>query len=118
MQAGDNLLLFPERGDHDEQGERGYAEEGIGTLYTGFAMIAPALYQRTKKCAVFVPTYASKKLKTLTFGQGIAFNANAPVNEEKLRIVDALQKSIETMVEDERVAYQTQQAKAHQRDAR
>ncbi len=102
MQAGDNLLIFPERGDNAKEGERGYAEDGIGDLYTGFAMLAPALYKRTGKAAVFVPTYASKKLKTLTFGEGVCYNPAAPANEEKLRIVNTLQKSIEAMVALER----------------
>ena len=101
MQAGDNLLIFPERGENAKVGERGYAEAGIGDLYTGFAMIAPALYQKTHKAAVFVPTYASKKLKTLTFGASVVYNPKAPMNEEKLRIVDALQASIEAIVADE-----------------
>lgn len=112
MQAGDNLLLFPERGDRDEPGERGYAEEGIGELYTGFAMIAPALYKKTRKAAVFVPVYASKKLKTLTFGEGIAYNPETPMNEENKRIVGELHRRIEAMVEDEREAWQKLQAKA------
>jgi 1-acyl-sn-glycerol-3-phosphate acyltransferase len=104
MQAGDNLLIFPERGDNAKPGERGYAEEGIGDLYTGFAILAPALYKKARKLAVFIPTYASKKLKTLTFGKGIRYNPAAPVNAEKLRIVDELQTSIEAMVQDEQEA--------------
>jgi len=101
MQAGDNLLIFPERGDKKQEGERGYADSGIGELYTGFAMIAPAFYQRTGKAAVFIPTYASKRRKTLTFGKGIVFNPDAPVNEEKLRIVEELTQSIAAMVAQE-----------------
>ena len=104
MQAGDNLLLFPERGENAAAGERGYAEEGIGDLYTGFAMLAPALYHKTRKAAVFVPVYASKKLKTLTFGAGVTYNPNAPVNDEKLRIVNVLEKRIHAMIDDERAA--------------
>ena len=111
MQAGDNLLLFPERGDREGDGEKGYAEEGIGDLYTGFAMIAPALYQRTGKAAVFVPVYASKRLKTLRFGEGIRYQPSAPVNEEKLRIVRQLQTSIQTMVEYEQAALVSLQIK-------
>jgi len=112
MQAGDNLLLFPERGDNLGPGDKGYAEEGIGELYTGFAMIAPALYKKAHKAAVFVPVYASKKLKTLTFGKGIAFNPSAPVNDENKRIVTALHTRIGAMVEDEQKAWQKLQAKA------
>jgi 1-acyl-sn-glycerol-3-phosphate acyltransferase len=111
MQAGDNLLIFPERGDNAKPGERGYAEGGIGDLYTGFAMLAPALYKRNRKIAVFVPTYASKKLKTLTFGKGVVFNPAASVNEEKLRIVNELQQTIEAMVADEQEALQKMIAK-------
>ena len=48
-----------------------------------------------------MPTYASKKLKTLTFGASVVYNPKAPMNEEKLRIVDALQASIEAIVADE-----------------
>ncbi|MBN1777123.1 MAG: hypothetical protein JW811_03290 [Clostridiales bacterium] len=112
MQAGDNLLIFPERGDRYEPGERGYAEEGIGDLYTGFAMLAPAVYRRTGKAAVFIPVYASKKLKTLTFGEGIRYDPSAPASEEKLRIVAGLTHSIEAMAIDERETAETPQQKA------
>ncbi|MFH1879664.1 MAG: hypothetical protein ABIK64_02585, partial [Bacillota bacterium] len=111
MQAGDNLLIFPERGDTAKPGERGYVDEGIGDLHTGFALIAPALYAKAKKIAVFVPTYASKKLKTLTFGEGIVYNPDAPANDEKMRIVDTLQKRIEAMAENERETLRKLQAK-------
>jgi len=111
MQAGDNLLIFPERGDNKQPGERGYADEGIGELYTGFAMIAPAFYKKTGKAAVFVPTYASKRLKTLTFGKGIVYNPEAPTNDEKLRIVNALMESIEAMVSNEWETLRGQQEK-------
>jgi len=118
MQAGDNLLIFPERGDRDEPGERGYADEGIGDLYTGFAMLAPAVYKRIGKAVVFVPTYASKKQKTLSFGEGIRYDPAAPVNEEKLRIVNALQTSIEAMVRDEQEALFKAAGEVPERDKR
>ena len=110
MQAGDNLLLFPERGDNLGPGDKGYAEEGIGEMYTGFAMIAPALYKKAHKAAVFVPVYASKKLKTLTFGEAIAYDPTAPMNDENRRIVAALHNRIEAMVADEQAALQKLQA--------
>jgi len=109
MQAGDNLLIFPERGDKENEGERGYAEDGIGDLYTGFAMLAPALYRKAKKAAVFIPTYASKKLKTLSFGPAVTYDPTAPVNVEKLRIVDALQTGIEALAAREQDALQNTQ---------
>lgn len=102
MQAGDNILLFPENGENRGEGEKGYAQEGVGDLYTGFAMLAPMYYSRTGKSAVFVPIYASKKLRTLTLGKGITFRPEIPVNEEKLRIVETLRSSMEEMYALER----------------
>ncbi len=101
MQAGDNILVFPERGDAEAPGEKGYAPEGVGDLYTGFAMIAPAFYQRTHKKAVFLPIYASKHLRTLTFGKGIEYRPDAPATEEKLRIVSELQNSMKALYAQE-----------------
>ena len=102
MQAGDNILVFPERGESDTPGQKGYATEGVGDLYTGFAMIAPAFYAKTHKRAVFLPLYASKHLRTITFGHGICYNPDAPATEEKLRIVHELQSSMESMYAVER----------------
>ncbi len=117
MQAGDNLLIFPERGDNAKPGERGYVDEGIGDLHTGFALIGPALYFKAKKIAVFIPTYASKRLKTLTFGEGIVYNPDAPASDEKRRIVDTLRKRIEAMAENEREMLRKLQAKTSGEDS-
>ena len=102
MQAGDNILMFPERGEAEVPGQKGYVSEGVGDLYTGFAMVAPAYYAKTHKRAVFLPIYASKHLRTLTFGQGIVYDPDAPATEEKLRIVAALRASMEAMYGTER----------------
>ncbi len=97
MQAGDNILLFPEHDKPDAPGQRGYQLAGVGELYTGFAMIGPALYAKTRKRAVFVPVYASRQLRTLTLGQGVPYNPDAPASEEKFRIVSALLARMEAM---------------------
>ncbi len=101
MQAGDNILVFPERGEAEAPGQKGYVTEGVGDLYTGFAMIAPAFYQRTHKRAVFVPIYASKHLRTLTFGQCVEYNPDAPATQEKLRIVNELTQRMAALYADE-----------------
>ena len=97
MQAGDNILVFPERGDAVEPGQKGYVTEGVGDLYTGFAMLGPAYYAKTHKRAVFLPIYASRHLRTLTIGKGIRYDPEAPATQEKLRIVHELQTSMEAM---------------------
>lgn len=97
MQAGDNILLFPEHDQPDAPGQRGYVLEGVGDLYTGFVMIGPALHAKTRKRAVFVPVYASRQLRTLTIGQGVRYDPDAPANDEKLRIVRALVGRMQAM---------------------
>lgn len=97
MQAGDNILLFPENGETHEVGAIGYAQEGVGDLYTGFAMLAPVYYRKTRKNAVFIPIYGSKRLRTLTIGEGIVYNPHAPATDEKLRIVQGLHQSMQDM---------------------
>lgn len=102
MQAGDNILLFPENAEkHHVVGQKGYATEGTGELYTGFAMLGPAYYAKTHRRAVFIPIYASKKCRTLTIGKGIVYRPEAPATEEKLRIVDALLASMDEMYQKE-----------------
>ena len=101
MQAGDNILVFPERGDAEEPGQKGYVSEGVGDLYTGFAMIGPSYYAKTHKRAVFLPLYASKQLRTITIGPGIQYHPDAPATEEKLRVVHALQASMDAMYQQE-----------------
>lgn len=101
MQAGDNILVFPENAENHAPGEGGYAREGVGQLYTGFAMIAPMYYAKTHKRAVFVPIYASRRHRTLTIGRGVVYDPDNNATEEKLRIVDALLGSMQSMYEQE-----------------
>lgn len=102
MQAGDNILLFPENDTGHAVGERGYALEGVGKLFTGFAMIAPLYYAKTKKKAIFIPVYASKKTRTVRIGQGIEYQPDNGANDEKMRIVDGLLSQMQAMYEEEK----------------
>ena len=103
MQAGDNILVFPENAENHAPGEGGYAREGVGQPYTGFAMIAPMYYAKAHKRAVFVAIYASRKHRTLTIGQGVVYDPDNNATAEKLRIVDALLDSMQAMYEQETV---------------
>ena len=101
MDAGDNILLFPENGEDQDDSGRGYLAEGVGKLYTGFAMLAPTYYRKTKKAAVFIPVYASKRLRTLTIGKGIPYNPSASLADESVRIVGELQQAMQDMFQKE-----------------
>ena len=105
MQAGDNLLIFPENPDGVEQG-KGYERAGIGEMFRGFAMLAPIYYNKTGKCCRFLPMFAHKGLRTLSFGTPVAYNPDTPPNEERDRIVDALLAQMQSLADREEALYQ------------
>ncbi len=90
MEAGDNLLIFPENPNDESLDKAGYLREGVGEFFSGFAMIAQLYYKKTGKCAQFVPIFASRKHRTLTFGEPTFYNPEAPPREEQQRISDYL----------------------------
>ncbi len=84
MQAGDNILLFPENAD--TAADHRYAREGVSEFFTGFTMIGQLYYNKTGKSPLFVPLYADKHKRTITFGTPTRYDPDAPVNEEKERL--------------------------------
>lgn len=95
--ADDNILLFPENPHVESDGR--YKHEGVSEFHTGFFHIAKAYYKRTGKSVSFYPVFADKKTKTMYFGKGIKYNANANAAEEKERIVGYLYLSTKEMSE-------------------
>ncbi len=90
MQAGDNILLFPENPHAANQEKEGYLRDGIGEFSTGFVMIAQVYYDLTGKRAQFIPIYADKERRTLTFGHATRYDPEPPPVPEKERIVEHL----------------------------
>lgn len=89
MEAGDNLLIFPE--NPNPQGEQqGYLQDGIGEFFSGFVTVAQLYERRTGKCAQFYPLYADKKKRLLTFGQPVRYNPDNAPADEQIRISDHL----------------------------
>lgn len=88
MQAGDNILIFPENAA--TSADHKYAREGVGEFFTGFTMIGQLYYNKTGKCPLFVPLYADKHKRTITFGAPTRYNPDVPANEEKERLCDYL----------------------------
>ena len=81
LQAGDNLLIFPEIPDGK------YPKEGIAPLSPGFVMLAAAYWRKTRKRLRILPAYANRIQRTITFGEEILFNPDAVFAEEEDRIV-------------------------------
>ncbi len=108
MEAGDNLLIFPENPDGVEQG-KGYERQGVGEMFRGFAMLAPIYYNKTGKRCRFLPMFAHKNARTMSFGTAIAYDPDTPPNEERDRIVDAVVRQMQEMAEREEALYQSKQ---------
>lgn len=112
MQAGDNLLIFPENPDADRDNP-GYEHEkgGMGELFRGFAMLAQVYYNRTGKRCRFLPMYAHKGMRTISFGTEIVYDPDADPMKERDRIVDGAYEQMLAMAAREDALYQERSAK-------
>ena len=90
MEAGDNLLIFPENPNDPSQEKNGYLQDGIGNFFTGFAAVGQVYAKKTGKCAQFFPIYADKKRRLMRFGKPIRYNPGNPPKDEQQRISDYL----------------------------
>lgn len=92
MQAGDNILLFPENAE--TSANHRYAREGVSEFFTGFTMIGQLYNSKTGKCPLFIPIYANRKKRTVTFGVPIRYNPDLPAGEEKERLCKHLRNEM------------------------
>lgn len=81
METGDNLLIFP------ENPEMKYPSEGIGELSPGFVMLADVYWKKKRKKLRFLPMYADKKRRRITFGNIIEYNPDNNLKDETERII-------------------------------
>jgi len=88
MEAGDNILLFPENAD--TSADHRYVHEGVSEFFTGFTMIGQLYSSRTGKNPLFVPLYANKKQRTITFGVPTRYDPDIPSSQEKERLCNYL----------------------------
>ena len=101
MQAGDNILIFPENPNAEGQ-DHGYEHEGLGKLFDGFMMLATIYYKRTHKACRFLPMYAHKGTRTLNFGHEVVYNPKAEDEEtERLRVVRECEKEMRRLMEEQ-----------------
>lgn len=98
LTCGDAMLIFPENPNAIAQ-DKGYESEGIGPLFSGFAMLAPIYYNRTGKCCRFLPLYADQKNHTLHFGTEVIYNPDTPPIEERDRLVHEIETQLHTLAE-------------------
>lgn len=111
MQAGDNLLIFPENPNAVEE-EHGYERSGLGELFRGFAMLAPIYYNRTGKRCRFLPMYGHKGMRTLSFGSPVEYDPDNDPMAERDRLVDAVAAEMQRLADREEALYQLKHGKA------
>ena len=90
LEQGDNILLFPEKGDE-------YASAGVSSLYTGFAQIGSQYFQTTGKRVKFYPIYISRRNQIMRMGDCVTFDSTNPKAEEKQRIAESLFSTMSSM---------------------
>ncbi len=98
MQAGDNLLIFPENPNALGQ-DHGYEQGRVGEFFTGFALLAPVYYNRTGKRCRFLPMYANKQARVITFGEEIVYQPGDDRQAEAERIAREARAQMERMME-------------------
>ena len=108
MEAGDNLLIFPENPDATEV--PGYQHGGMGDMYRGFPMLAQVYYNRTGKRCRFLPMYAHKGLRTLSFGEPILYDPDPDPMVERDRIVEEATRQMREMAAREDAIWQGRKA--------
>ena len=94
LKEEDNLLLFPENPSKAfGEGEK-YPTEGAAEFFTGFAQIGVDYYRATGRCTTFYPLYINKKLRTMTFFDGVTYDCKNQKSAEKQRIAKHLHDSM------------------------
>ncbi len=91
MEAGDNILIFPENPDNK------YPREGMGDLSPGFVMLADLYWKRKGKRMRFLPMYADKSSRTITFGKIFEFNPENKLKDEQERVVAETLRQVRTL---------------------
>ncbi len=92
---GDNLLIFPENPDSEENGR--YNKDGLSALSGGFTHLGKVYYKKTGKILTFYPMFTDKRSRTITFGEGVDFNPENPSSLEKDRLISLISDSLERL---------------------
>lgn len=86
LESNANVVVFPECAmPHNNI---------VNQFQDKFIDVAKLYYKRTGKSLCFVPMYIAPKLKTMYLAAPVRFNPDAPMEQERLRICEALMQSI------------------------
>lgn len=112
LEAGDNLLIFPENPDADAE-KAGYKREGVGEFFEGFVLLAQMYYRKTGKCCRFQPMFGHKNMRTLTFCPPVMYEPDNNPEQERARIVDYARSEMLRVWAQEEALWQQKQGKTN-----
>ncbi len=93
LQEGNSMVLFPENYTPRNNIVYGFQDK--------FVDLARFYYKKTGTALQFVPLYVAPALKTLFFGEPVAFDPTAPIADERTRICEALADRITQIALDQ-----------------
>jgi len=86
LSGGADIVLFPEKN-----------EPYNGILWQfqeHFADLAGLYYRKIGKAVCFVPMYTAPRLNSIHFGEPVRYNPEAPADEERTRICNAMMEAV------------------------
>ena len=86
LREGNSIVIFPECYDEHNNIVHGFQEK--------FVDLARFYYKKTGIALRFVPLYLAPSLKKLFYAEPIAFHPDAPIEQERERICNALMDAI------------------------
>ena len=86
LKAGSSMVIFPEHYDEHNNIVHDFQDK--------FIDLARFYYKKTGAVLQFVPLYVCPALKTLTFGEPVAFRPDAPIAAERARLCAYLMDAI------------------------
>lgn len=90
LEEGKNILVFAEDSMRP-------LNDAICEFCTGFIHLARLYYERTRKAIQFVPVAVNRKVRGITVGAPIRFNAQNPFAREKARLKRELEDSVSAL---------------------
>lgn len=92
LKEGNNVVIFPE-------GRNSY-NEIVNDFQKNFVDVARVYYKATGIEITFTPTYLAPKLKKVVYGKPVKYDASAPYQEEKERILNYLKNEITALAKE------------------
>ena len=93
LAEGKSVVIFPE---HDVR-----HNHIVDEFQDRFVDAAKLYYRKTGKCIAFVPLYVCPKLKKMVYGAPVRFHPDAPIEEERVRIAEAMMDAITKLAEEQ-----------------